>query len=108
MAFSIPSVNILPRLPRWVSHWFGYRPTPPKPLPQYLVWIWSFFAAFCGLCVLQAIFNYSSYFERRHVPGIVASFVSLFFHFQPLHGPFTANQICFGHLQRQLSTVKFM
>ncbi|ODM17065.1 hypothetical protein SI65_07464 [Aspergillus cristatus] len=74
MTFSIPSVNILPRLPRWVSHWFGYRPTPPKPLPQYLVWIWSFFAAFCGLCVLQAIFNYSSYFERRHVPGIVASF----------------------------------
>ncbi|EYE90069.1 HPP family protein [Aspergillus ruber CBS 135680] len=74
MAINIPTVNILPRLPRWVNHWFGYRPTPPKPLPQYMVWIWSFFAAFCGLCVLQAIFNYSSYFERRHVPGIVASF----------------------------------
>lgn len=67
---------ILPRLPRWLNHWLGYRPTPPKPLPQYLVWLWSFFAAFCGLCVLQAIFNYSSYFNHRHVPGIVASFVS--------------------------------
>lgn len=77
MTLNVPSVNILPRLPWWVSRWLGYRKTPPKPLPQYLVWVWSFFAAFCGLCVLQAIFNYSSYFERRHVPGIVASFVSI-------------------------------
>lgn len=74
MPVAIP--NILPRLPRWISHWLGYRPTPPKPHPQYLVWLWSFFTAFCGLCVLQAIFNYSSYFLQRGVPGIVASFVS--------------------------------
>lgn len=81
MPVAIP--NILPRLPRWISHWLGYRPTPPKPHPQYLVWLWSFFTAFCGLCVLQAIFNYSSYFLQRGVPGIVASFVStkMFFFF---------------------------
>jgi hypothetical protein len=31
---------------------------------------------FCGLSVVQAIFNYSDYFTERNVPGIVASYVS--------------------------------
>lgn len=66
----------LARLPRWVSHWLGYRPEAPKPLPAYQVALWSFIIAFCGLSVLQAIFNYSDYFKERNVPGIVASYVS--------------------------------
>jgi hypothetical protein len=37
---------------------------------------WSFITAFCGLSVVQGIFNYSDYFKERNVPGIVASYVS--------------------------------
>ncbi|KAA8649155.1 HPP family protein [Aspergillus tanneri] len=74
----MPEQSLLARLPRWLSHWLGYRPDPPKPLPQYLVWFWSFISAFCGLSVLQALFNYSQYFIDRGVPGIIASYVSIF------------------------------
>ncbi|PYH40864.1 HPP family protein [Aspergillus saccharolyticus JOP 1030-1] len=66
--------EFLARLPPWLSHWFGYRASPPPPLPQYQIWLWSFLSAFCGLCCLQAIFNYSHYFLDRHVPGIIASY----------------------------------
>ncbi|EKG19788.1 HPP domain-containing protein [Macrophomina phaseolina MS6] len=64
----------LGRIPPWASRWLGYRASPPAPLSPYLVYFWSFIAAFCGLSVLQAIFNYSDYFKSRHVPGIIASY----------------------------------
>lgn len=66
----------LARLPRWISHWLGYRPETAKPLPAYQIALWSFIIAFCGLSVVQAIFNYSEYFQDRNVPGIIASYVS--------------------------------
>jgi hypothetical protein len=66
----------LARLPPWMSHWLGYRAGPVKPLNTYLVAAWSFITAFCGLSVIQAIFNYSDYFNERNVPGIIASYVS--------------------------------
>lgn len=66
----------LARLPRWISHWLGYRPEAVKPLSQYEVALWSFITSFCGLAVVQAIFNYSDYFTERNVPGIIASYVS--------------------------------
>ncbi|KAH8434874.1 HPP family protein [Aspergillus melleus] len=56
-----------------MSRWLGYRSTTPKPLPPYATWFWSFIAAFCGLSVVQAVFNYSQYFLDRGVPGIIAS-----------------------------------
>ncbi|KAJ5460950.1 uncharacterized protein N7458_002502 [Penicillium daleae] len=64
----------LARLPPWMSHWLGYRPETPALLNKYIVAGWSFLAAFCGLSVVQGIFNYSDYFKGRHVPGIVASY----------------------------------
>jgi hypothetical protein len=67
----------LSRLPPWISHWLGYRAETPKPLATWKVAAWSFITAFCGLSVLQSIFNYSDYFTSRHVPGIIASYVSL-------------------------------
>lgn len=73
----ISEKEFLARLPRSVSHWLGYRENAPKPPAKYLVHFWSFIAAFCGLCVVQAIFNYSSYFIERGVPGLVASYVCL-------------------------------
>ncbi|KAJ5384196.1 HPP family protein [Penicillium concentricum] len=70
----ISEKEFLARLPPSVSHWLGYREGAPKPPSKYLVHFWSFIAAFCGLCVVQAIFNYSSYFIERGVPGIIASY----------------------------------
>ncbi|KAI0011305.1 HPP-domain-containing protein [Xylariaceae sp. FL0662B] len=64
----------LGRLPSWINRWLGFRSSPSKPLPPYLNYLWSFIAAFCGLSVLQAIFNYSDYFRGRGVPGIIASY----------------------------------
>ncbi|KAI0172834.1 HPP-domain-containing protein [Hypoxylon sp. FL1284] len=69
-----PAGNRLARLPPWISRWLGYRSSPPKPLPSPVNYFWSFITAFCGLLVLQAIFNYSEYFTSRHVPGIIASY----------------------------------
>ncbi|KAJ7222123.1 HPP family protein [Mycena pura] len=64
----------LARLPRWISHWFGYRATPSPKRADYTVWFWSFIGAFCGLSVLQALFDHSHYFLQRHVPPIIASY----------------------------------
>lgn len=79
----ISEKEFLARLPRFISHWLGYRENAPKPPPKYLVHFWSFIAAFCGLCVVQGIFNYSSYFIERGVPGIIASYVRLAFSMCP-------------------------
>ncbi|CAI7640867.1 unnamed protein product [Penicillium bialowiezense] len=89
----------LARLPRWLSHWLGYRPEAPKPLPQYQVALWSFIIAFCGLSVLQAIFNYSDYFKERHVPGIIASYgASAVLVFGAIESPLAQPRaLVFGH-----------
>lgn len=79
----ISEKDFLARLPRTISHWLGYRENTPKPPAKYLVHFWSFIAAFCGLCVVQAIFNYSSYFIERGAPGLVASYVCLPFSARP-------------------------
>jgi hypothetical protein len=67
----------LTSLPTWCSHWLGYRTNPVKPPPKYIVHIWSFIGAFCGLSILQALFSYSEYFIERGVPIIVASYASI-------------------------------
>jgi len=66
--------NRLARLPPWISHWLGYRSSPAKKQPVYIIYLWSFIGAFCGLSVLQAIFGHAHYFIDRHVPSIVASY----------------------------------
>ncbi|KAL8980976.1 MAG: hypothetical protein Q9177_005720 [Variospora cf. flavescens] len=63
----------LSRLPPWASRWLGYREHPPKE-PPYIVYLWSFIGAFCGLSVLQAIFGQAQYFIDREVPPILASY----------------------------------
>lgn len=87
--------EFLARLPRSVSHWLGYRENGPKPPAKYLIHLWSFIAAFCGLCVVQGIFNYSSYFIERGVPGIVASYVRLPFFFK---APFSNTHLQVGSI----------
>jgi hypothetical protein len=69
-------VQCLSRVPPAISRWLGYRASPPKPLPEYGVWTWTFVAAFCGVSVVQAVFSRAHYFIERGVPPIVASYVS--------------------------------
>jgi len=60
--------------PTWLSHWLGYRASPPAKRPDYIVWLWSFIGAFCGISVIQAVFGQAAYFISRGVPSIVASY----------------------------------
>ncbi|KAL8837238.1 MAG: hypothetical protein Q9170_002611 [Blastenia crenularia] len=63
----------LSRLPPSISRWLGYRAS-PSPEPAYVVYLWSFVGAFCGLSILQAIFGQVQYFIDRRVPPILASY----------------------------------
>jgi len=75
---SMANRNILSALPRWCSRWFGHRPEPLPNCPNYVIWIWSFIGAFCGISVLQAVFEQAHYFIQRRVPTIIASYVCHF------------------------------
>jgi len=67
----------LARLPAPVSHWLGYRAKAPSSSPTWIICVYGFFGAFCGLSVILAIFGHTDYFTSRAVPPIVASFVRL-------------------------------
>ncbi|KAF9267927.1 HPP-domain-containing protein [Marasmius fiardii PR-910] len=64
----------LSRVPTPISHFLGYRSSPPKKVQDPLVWLWSFIGAFCGIALLQAVFGQAHYFIERGVPSIVASY----------------------------------
>lgn len=68
--------NILTRLPPWLSRWFGYRSAPPPKPSERIIWIWSFVGTFCGVSVIQAVFQQAQYFASRKVPPLIASYVS--------------------------------
>ena len=68
--------NRLSRLPQWLSHWLGYRTSPPPKRSDYIVWMWSFIGAFGGISLIMAVFQQSHYFVERGVPPIIASYVS--------------------------------
>jgi len=68
------SPNRLARLPPSISRWLGYRNGPPAKRPDYIVYLWSFIGAFCGISVIQAVFEQAHYFVERGVPTIVASY----------------------------------
>lgn len=65
----------LARLPAPVSHWLGYRAKASPTSPTWMVCVYGFVGAFCGLSVILAIFGHTDYFTSRAVPPIVASFV---------------------------------
>lgn len=68
--------RFLARLPPSVSHWLGYRSKTLPPSRTWMVCLWGFIGAFCGLSTILAIFGHTDYFKSRAVPPIVASFVS--------------------------------
>lgn len=65
----------LARLPPSISHWLGYRSNTSSPSRTWIVCLWGFIGAFCGLSVILAIFGHTEYFKSRAVPPIIASFV---------------------------------
>ncbi|KAL6708864.1 hypothetical protein ACN47E_002271 [Coniothyrium glycines] len=64
----------LSRLPPIISRWLGYRGQSLPPSRSWLVCLWGFIGAFCGLSVILAIFGHTDYFKSRAVPPIIASF----------------------------------
>lgn len=69
-----PPHHRLASWPAWTSRWLGYRATPPPKQPEYIVWLWSFIGAFCGISIIQAVFINAPYFTSRLVPPIIASY----------------------------------
>ncbi|KAI4722065.1 hypothetical protein E4T48_01740 [Aureobasidium sp. EXF-10727] len=86
-------------LPSWCSHWLGYRANPVKPPPKYLVHLWSFIGAFCGLSLLCGLFSFSEYFLNHGVPIIVASYgASAVLCFGSIESPLAQPRaLIFGH-----------
>ncbi|KAF8951004.1 HPP family protein [Flammula alnicola] len=68
------SPNRLSRLPQVLSRWLGYRAGPVPKRPDYIIYLWSFIGAFCGISLIQAVFGQAHYFIERGVPSIVASY----------------------------------
>jgi hypothetical protein len=74
-------IPILPQpwlhyLPLPLSHFLGYRTDTPKKRSDVIVWLWTWIGAFCGVAVIEAVFQRNPYFSERGVPMIVGSFVS--------------------------------
>jgi hypothetical protein len=68
----------LARMPPSISHWLGYRQKSAPPSPTWIICLWGFIGAFCGLSVILAIFGHTEYFRSRAVPPIIASFVRFY------------------------------
>lgn len=68
----------LTHLPPALSRWLGYRASPLRPLPNYIVYFWSFIGAFGGIALVQAVFMQAQYFVRRGAPSVVSSYVRVF------------------------------
>ena len=68
--------RLLARMPTGFTRFLGYRAENPQPTPTYALYLWSFGGAFCGIAILQALFGHTAYFSGRHVPSVIASFVS--------------------------------
>ncbi|KAI2481305.1 HPP family protein [Pyrenophora tritici-repentis] len=89
----------LARLPPGISHWLGYRAKPQPTPPTWLVCVWGFIGAFCGLSCILAIFGHTEYFTRRAVPPIIASFgASAILCYNAIDAPLAQpRSLIFGH-----------
>jgi len=63
-------------LPLPISWFFGYRSDTPKKRPDVIIYLWTWIGAFCGVSVIEAVFQRNPYFSDRGVPIIVGSFVN--------------------------------
>ncbi|CAA9966921.1 HPP family protein [Pyrenophora teres f. maculata] len=97
----------LARLPPGISHWLGYRAKPQPTPPTWLVCVWGFIGAFCGLSCILAIFGHTEYFTRRAVPPIIASFgASAILCYNAIDAPLAQpRSLIFGHFFSGLTGV---
>ncbi|PWY79130.1 hypothetical protein BO70DRAFT_54849 [Aspergillus heteromorphus CBS 117.55] len=76
-------------LPRPVSHFFGYRETPPKPLGNLVVAFWALIGVFCGVLIVAEVSEHVPLFEAHHAPIVVASFgAAAVLEFSAIESPF--------------------
>ncbi|TVY83448.1 Transmembrane protein [Lachnellula suecica] len=64
-----------PRLhlfPKPISRFLGYRSEPPRPVGDVAKWAWACIGAFCGLLVVEAVYQSSGIKEFR-TPVVIAS-----------------------------------
>ena len=66
----------LAHLPRFIGRFFGHRKEKASLSPSWVVVLWGFIGSFGGIGILFAVFGHTKYFARRHIPPIVASYVS--------------------------------
>ncbi|KAL7751196.1 hypothetical protein RI367_003402 [Sorochytrium milnesiophthora] len=90
----------LERMPPTVARFLGYRQGAVHKLSTPQILGWSFVGAFCGLAVLQGLFQFSEYFVAKHVPTIVASYgASAVLVFGAIEAPLAQPRaLVFGHL----------
>ncbi|KAH6709355.1 HPP family-domain-containing protein [Leptodontidium sp. MPI-SDFR-AT-0119] len=69
--------RIIPRsrlylLPKPISWFLGHRETPPKQIGNVVTWFWAFIGAFCGILVIEAVFQ-TERLKSDGAPIIIAS-----------------------------------
>lgn len=60
-------------LPKGLSHWLGYRPTPTKERPTLIQWLLTLVATIAGISVVGAVYNYAPALQAWNPPTLVAS-----------------------------------
>ncbi|PVH88223.1 HPP family protein-like protein [Cadophora sp. DSE1049] len=69
--------RIIPRsrlylLPKPISWFLGHREKPPKQIGNVVTWFWAFIGAFCGILVIEAVFQ-TEKLKSDGAPVIIAS-----------------------------------
>lgn len=65
--------SLLPHLPQPISHFLGYRSSPPKEPPTIIQWPVTFLATVAALCLVGGIGNYAPGIVQYHPPILIAS-----------------------------------
>ncbi|EPS37114.1 hypothetical protein H072_9283 [Dactylellina haptotyla CBS 200.50] len=99
--------SFVPKLPRFISRFLGYRATPQGDVGALLVAWWSFFGAFCGIATVSAVFKYSGVFSSVNAPFILGSFgASAILEYGVIGSPLGQPRNCIlGHFVSALSGI---
>lgn len=65
--------TVLSHLPKPISHFLGYRFSPPKEPPTIIQWPVTFLATIAALCLVGGIGNYAPGIVKYHPPVLIAS-----------------------------------
>lgn len=68
--------NQLHRLPKWISHFLGYREERHKEPAEITLWAWYFIGPFLGIALIEGVVMASPVLQSHTPPLVIASFVS--------------------------------